>query len=235
VTTTDTMVGVRDCECTDSQLGRHSRGGRRWRLECGGYELLAETVTATGAAAETVTPTGAANVHAAIRNGERWPVKCRCCDELIAGIVVWAFPSFGYCGCPWCEQCFHAEDAEFGQHVADELSGMFSGKFAPEPRGLPPMHSCDWCGGQVATPWAPPAATPPWAGPRLAFCSNGCRYARHLAKRRVRHEPRNCVVCGSEFTPARSDAKTCKPACRQKAYRERTALAQSESHNEVAS
>jgi hypothetical protein len=29
-----------------------------------------------------------------------------------------------------------------------------------------------------------------------------------------------CAVCGKKFRPARSDAKTCTPKCRQKKYRE---------------
>ena len=33
-----------------------------------------------------------------------------------------------------------------------------------------------------------------------------------------------CKVCGETFKPARSDAKTCSPPCRQKAYRQRKAL-----------
>lgn len=34
---------------------------------------------------------------------------------------------------------------------------------------------------------------------------------------------RNCEGCGESFTPARSDAKYCSPACKQKAYRARMA------------
>jgi hypothetical protein len=39
---TDNMDGAHDCECPDLELGRHTRGGRRWCYECGGYEVLAE-------------------------------------------------------------------------------------------------------------------------------------------------------------------------------------------------
>jgi hypothetical protein len=30
-----------------------------------------------------------------------------------------------------------------------------------------------------------------------------------------------CETCGSAFVPARRDARNCKPACRQRAYRDR--------------
>jgi hypothetical protein len=36
-----------------------------------------------------------------------------------------------------------------------------------------------------------------------------------------------CEVCGQPFTPARSDAKTCSAACKQKAYRQRQAAERS--------
>lgn len=58
------------------------------------------------------------------------------------------------------------------------------------------------------------------------FCSERCRN-RYAAKRRSavlaldRH--RLCSVCGEHFQPPRSDARTCSPACRQKAYRQRRA------------
>src|SRR5215212_254818 len=32
---------------------------------------------------------------------------------------------------------------------------------------------------------------------------------------------KTCEVCGRQFTAARRDAKTCSPACSQKAYRDR--------------
>jgi hypothetical protein len=48
---------------------------------------------------------------------------------------------------------------------------------------------------------------------RVIYCSAACRDARP-GREKV------CEVCGEEFT-ARSDAKTCSSACRQKAYRQR--------------
>jgi len=42
----------------------------------------------------------------------------------------------------------------------------------------------------------------------------------------ARRETCVCSVCGKEFLQARSDAKTCGSACRQRAYRVRSAEAQ---------
>jgi endogenous inhibitor of DNA gyrase (YacG/DUF329 family) len=65
-----------------------------------------------------------------------------------------------------------------------------------------------------------------------AYCSDRCsritfnRY--HAAKRkanRQRYLAKTCEVCGEEFTAKRVDAKTCSPACKQKAYRRRRARA----------
>jgi hypothetical protein len=54
-------------------------------------------------------------------------------------------------------------------------------------------------------------------------CSDDCRAAYYRAKRLARKGPRErvCATCGETFTPPRRDAKTCSPACRQKAYRQR--------------
>lgn len=64
--------------------------------------------------------------------------------------------------------------------------------------------------------------------PPAFFCSNRCRNRVYGARFRRRHSrPKTvhalaaCRVCGCNFEPKRSDAKTCSPACRQKAYRER--------------
>lgn len=57
-----------------------------------------------------------------------------------------------------------------------------------------------------------------------SYCSDECR-AAVLAERR-RREPRtagSCATCAQSFTPPRSDGRYCSAACRQKAYRRRTA------------
>ena len=61
-------------------------------------------------------------------------------------------------------------------------------------------------------------------GGSRAFCSDRCRWTYHNGQRRarlaVRRGKKVCEVCGAQFTPTRSDAKTCSRACRQKKYRE---------------
>ena len=52
-----------------------------------------------------------------------------------------------------------------------------------------------------------------------AFCSKTCK-SQHQAREVSRN--RTCEICGEEFTATRSDAKTCSPACRQKAHRRRS-------------
>jgi hypothetical protein len=49
---------------------------------------------------------------------------------------------------------------------------------------------------------------------RVIYCSNACRDARP-------EREKVCAVCDKAFTAKRSDQKTCSPACRQKAYRQR--------------
>ena len=60
------------------------------------------------------------------------------------------------------------------------------------------------------------------------FCSERCAKRCYRAKereRRAEQRLKECAVCGETFEATRSDAKTCSPACRQKAYRRRTGFA----------
>ena len=61
---------------------------------------------------------------------------------------------------------------------------------------------------------------------RDVFCSERCHNELHKARlRRRRTEARDnktCPSCGGDFVPSRSDQVTCTPACRQKAYRQRS-------------
>jgi predicted nucleic acid-binding Zn ribbon protein len=60
-------------------------------------------------------------------------------------------------------------------------------------------------------------------GGSRSFCSDGCRSAYHNrlrgARIAARRGEKECAGCGKKFRPARSDARTCSPACRQKKYR----------------
>lgn len=60
------------------------------------------------------------------------------------------------------------------------------------------------------------------------LCSDRCRNRLYGSRFRRRHPPPprrqpivTCQVCRRNFAPQRADAKTCSPACRQKAYRSR--------------
>jgi hypothetical protein len=61
---------------------------------------------------------------------------------------------------------------------------------------------------------------------RYVACSEKCRKecCRKDALLQKEERKRNCVCCGREFLPPRSDARTCSPACRQRAYRRRVRL-----------
>lgn len=57
-----------------------------------------------------------------------------------------------------------------------------------------------------------------------AFCSERCSQIHHNRQRSVLSQASRekvCEVCDSPFTATRSDAKTCGPACKQRAYRRR--------------
>ena len=53
-----------------------------------------------------------------------------------------------------------------------------------------------------------------------AECKRLASNKRSRERRRVKHEPTKCVVCGEMFEPRRADAKTCSKAHRQKLYRD---------------
>jgi hypothetical protein len=56
------------------------------------------------------------------------------------------------------------------------------------------------------------------------FCCYRCEYTYHNHRRSQRDEhlrQKVCEVCSKEFTATRAHTKTCSPACKQKAYRQR--------------
>jgi hypothetical protein len=64
---------------------------------------------------------------------------------------------------------------------------------------------------------------------RRVFCSYRCQYTFHNRRRSERDQglrEKVCEVCSKEFTATRAHAKTCSPACKQRAYREREKAAQ---------
>ncbi len=66
---------------------------------------------------------------------------------------------------------------------------------------------------------------PDWR--RHSCCSERCSarlYNRPRDEASAQAREKVCGVCGEAFTATRADAKTCSPACRQKAYRLRRPL-----------
>ncbi len=63
---------------------------------------------------------------------------------------------------------------------------------------------------------------------RHVFCCERCQWTYHNGARNARNaraREKVCEVCEEPFTAARRDAKTCSPACKQKAYRRRKGAA----------
>ena len=60
---------------------------------------------------------------------------------------------------------------------------------------------------------------------RRSFCSHRCSWRWYDGQRNVKRAraraDRICLSCQRPFTPRRADAKTCSPACRQRAHRQR--------------
>jgi predicted nucleic acid-binding Zn ribbon protein len=78
------------------------------------------------------------------------------------------------------------------------------------------VEPCEICGREIAKlGWMH------WPGGKERVCSEWCRHERWKASRRVTHEPQPCIVCGEEFAPSRSDARTCSARCRQRLRRAR--------------
>lgn len=60
----------------------------------------------------------------------------------------------------------------------------------------------------------------PWDG-YCRPCAHDAKKERKRELRRQLRADRKCEACGDTFTPPRSDARYCSPACRQRAYRQR--------------
>jgi hypothetical protein len=141
-------------------------------------------------------------------------VCCRCGKPIPAGdavwlipcqlVTVWEFVSIWderyAAGCPGC---------------GHEYMG------APHQQDRVRARPCPGCGRVVRLLVAA-------HGIRSFLCSHRCRNRVYGARFRKWH-PRpkaerslvQCQTCGNNFAPRRAGAKTCSPACRQKAYRRR--------------
>lgn len=95
--------------------------------------------------------------------------------------------------------------------------------------GSPPDHvrhpsrwqpsPCAKCGGPRVNEKG--RITGPQRGRFEGWCLNCAREGANADRRQRRRVTRLCAMCPQWFTPPRSDALYCSPACRQKAYRQR--------------
>jgi hypothetical protein len=91
--------------------------------------------------------------------------------------------------------------------------GLWRNNAIPE-LNQPTEGTCRACGRELI-------ACKHW---RQWVCSDACRMRVRRAKRRTAKPRQSCTVCGKRFAARRSDARTCSPACRQRAYRDRAEL-----------
>ncbi len=259
MTTTDNMIGVRDCECAEPTLGRYTRGGRRWCYECGGYEIPAPSVTGRESPpvgtfasrnAGALAALGMKPCHreypkltvvasrgrygSVIAESEKHPQNLvrgwlRDNDGVVVSDPVWRVVVCCSCGAPlerdvWhtlrhgvvCEACSYPDDYTR--------------------RRWRDCGDCATCGRRVHQ------AYHEWPGRARRYCQGECAELAALERARVDRAQRQCEGCAEPFIPRRGDSRYCTPACRQKAYRQRTALrvpneqrrAQFESRNEAA-
>ena len=194
---------------TDEQLRPlrqpDTRNGGPWSPDA--LWTLVERCRAQDAAADRLDPDRVAR-RGRIRQAERWGKSCAGCgrsfqgDELVARVRYFETKATAFEGMQprllaiavTCMPC--CSDADAGRA----------------------WLRCRACKQRVISA-AGIDSVPARTGPPL--CCLECRYVWRKAGRReaAQYRQRRCMVCTAPFTPARSDAQTCSPACRQKAYR----------------
>ena len=124
--------------------------------------------------------------------------------------------------CIGCERVFVAGDTVYLRRKREFYSAAWELKAACldcaakwHPSWLEHMQEaveCEGgCGVLVTSAYSPMPRT----------CSQRCRENAARAKRRVVHGDRECVECGTPFTPTRSDGVYHSTACRMRAHRRR--------------
>ena len=127
----------------------------------------------------------------------------------------------------------HAKASLWAAAVCAKCQGPIAPGEAIHRRGRLRANWCRKCGGRAASPWNVHSAVCPTCSrvvytgrltwPRHLYCSVRCQRRGQDAQRRAARAaakgPRTCPVCDQTFTPARSDAQTCSPACRTRRYR----------------
>jgi hypothetical protein len=149
----------------------------------------------------------------AFKDREAVYAKCRGYAGMAGGLGCQPYPRFEAVSV--CEACApeymtKAPDAFFDTEVNGEAARVWYGK------GFAQMQ-CATCERPVVH-----ERTARWQ-PRV-FCCYRCQYTFHNRRRSERDQglrEKVCEVCSKEFTAKRAHAKTCSPACKQRAYRER--------------
>jgi predicted nucleic acid-binding Zn ribbon protein len=123
----------------------------------------------------------------------------------------------------WARACKAGEVPPDWQEILDGNNnvGLYGGRRERHPD--PPPGTCQWCGHRVG---GRAFRRPDYVLPVRKYCSGRCSNDASIERRRQRRaaaRQKVCEVCGEEFTAKRVDAKTCSPACKQKAYRRRRA------------
>jgi hypothetical protein len=147
------------------------------------------------------------------RNDPVWMIPCRLIWPLVENFYV--HQDTAAAGCATCARGLVEEvQKRFDQYRDPEECWKVSGRVWPTRQG-----PCPGCGRQVHLVDSYTCRY---------FCSDRCRNKVYGARyRELNPRPKKCrvfiqcVVCGENFAPRRADAKTCSPACRQKAYRKR--------------
>jgi hypothetical protein len=118
---------------------------------------------------------------------------------------------------PVCTACYHAGNGRAATRFVaeyDEWTNLAGTANAIPELNQPTEGTCRACGRELI-------ACKHW---RQWVCSDACRMRVRRAKRRTAKPRQSCTVCGKRFAARRSDARTCSPACRQRAYRDRAEL-----------
>lgn len=151
-----------------------------------------------------------------VDTGSGYRVECDNCQwelEPRDPVVVWhkqrrADIGSGYLQVRGCMQC---ADAAINEEYAARGFGLRRAVRVISGETLHVRHTqCAHCGREIIV-----ATETKYKGDytRVVYCSDDCRDTHKM------RQPITCKVCRKSFIPSRSDAKTCSPACKQKAYR----------------
>jgi hypothetical protein len=129
-----------------------------------------------------------------------------------------------------CERChremassdpiYRVEASDPGAYVREACAGCCAKEW-PWARWWRAPEPCKRCGRPVISDKRRKR-------PKHITCSHECRKAVYVAISRERRrrgwvKALACALCGASFMPKRSDARYCSVACKQKAFRRRTA------------